>query len=194
MENKREIRSTVNSATVDAESRMVEGYALLFNTPSDNLDFIEVIDRGALNGVIESSDVFALVDHNQNRGVLARSKNGVGTLKLEVDERGLKYSFEAPKTALGDELLENLRRGEIDQSSFSFTVGESDWEDAGGGVYKRTIRKINKLYDVSPVYTAAYSATTVYARGAEQANSELQEFRKKALESYYQEIEKSFNI
>ena len=131
MDEKKEIRNTAYQVQVTGESeekRTVEGYAVLFNTPSDGLYFEEVIERGALDGVLEKSDVFALLNHSQNRGILARSNGGNGSLVLKVDEKGLKYRFEAPKTALGEELLENIRRGEISASSFCFDVEIDTWE------------------------------------------------------------------
>lgn len=196
MDEKREIRNTAYQVQVTGESeekRTVEGYAILFNTPSDGLYFEEVIERGALDGVLEKSDVFALLNHSQSRGILARSNNGSGSLSLIVDEKGLKYRFEAPKTALGDELLENIKRGEISASSFCFDVEKDTWEKKNDGTWKRTVSKIGNLYDVSPVYNAAYSKTSVYMRGKEAAEEEL---RKKITipEEYYQNIEKSLNI
>ncbi len=114
MDDKKEIRNTSFQVQVTGENeekRTVEGYALLFDTPSDGLSFTEVIQRGALDGVLAKSDVFALLNHDQRRGILARSQNGQGSLTLSVDSKGLKYRFEAPKTVLGDELIENIRRG-----------------------------------------------------------------------------------
>lgn len=123
-QNKKEIRNIAVEVTVDEESRKVEGYALLFNVPSDGLDFEEIIEPRALDGVIEKSNVFALLNHDERRGILARSKKGAGTLSLTVDGKGLRYRFDAPRTALGDELLEYLRRGEVTESSFAFAVAE----------------------------------------------------------------------
>ena len=145
MDEKKEIRNTAYQVQVTGESeekRTVEGYAVLFNTPSDGLYFEEVIERGALDGVLEKSDVFALLNHSQNRGILARSNGGNGSLVLKVDEKGLKYRFEAPKTALGEELLENIRRGEISASSFCFDVEKDTWEKKSDNTWKRTVHKI----------------------------------------------------
>lgn len=125
---------------------------------------------------------------------MARSKYGKGSLSLTVDEKGLRYSFEAPKTALGDELLENLRRGEIDQSSFCFDVEKDAWEKRSDGTWKRTISKIGNLYDVSPVYNAAYSKTSVCLRGKEQAEKEIEARESLNLDEYYSNIEKLLNI
>lgn len=198
MEDRTEIRNTTFQviANEDDEKRTVEGYALLFDVRADNLGFEEVIERGALDGVLGKSDVFALLNHDRSKGILARAKNGNGSLSLEVDSKGLKYRFEAPKTALGNELLENLRRGEIDQSSFAFTVadGGEKWERQKNGIWKRTISKFERIYDVSPVYNAAYSKTSVYMRGKEEAEKELEEREKQNLEEYYKGINNSLNI
>lgn len=191
----KEIRNTSYVVTVadGEESRRVEGYALLFNTKSDGLDIEEIIERGSLDGVIERSNVFALLNHDDRRGILSRSKNGQGTLALAVDNKGLRYSFDAPRTALGDELLEYIRRGEITESSFAFTVAEDVWEKKKDGSWKRTIKKFDQLYDVSPVYDAAYSKTSVSLRGKEAVEKELADAEKMELENYYSEINRMFN-
>lgn len=197
MDEKREIRNTAFQVQLTGdveEKRIVEGYALLFDTPSDGLSFEEVIERGALDGVVAKSDVFAVLNHDQSRGILARSKEGAGSLHLSVDDKGLKYRFEAPKTALGEELLENLRRGEIDQSSFCFDVESDTWEKKDNGTWKRTVHKIGNLYDVAPVYNAAYSKASVYLRGKEKAEEELRKREQTVPEEYYQTIEKSLNL
>lgn len=194
MDEKREIRNIASQVIADEEKRTVEGYALLFGVSSDGLSFEEVIERGALDGVVERSDVFALMNHSQSRGILARSKQGNGSLALTVDSKGLKYRFEAPKTVLGDELLENIRRGEINESSFCFDVEKDTWEKKSDGTWKRTISKIGNLYDISPVYNAAYSKTSVYMRGRDQAESELARLNEENLNEYYSNIEKSLNI
>lgn len=191
MDEKRERRNTpyeVRLQDGQEEKRTVEGYALLFDVPSDGLGFEEVIERSALDGVAERSDVFALMNHSTSRGILARSNKGKGSLTLEVDEKGLKYRFEAPKTALGDELMENIRRGEVSASSFAFDVEKDTWEKRSDGTWKRTIHRIGNLYDVSPVYNAAYSQTSVYLRGRDEAEAAT------VPESYYEAAKKSMNI
>lgn len=160
----------VRKAEDDPESRRVTGYAAVFGSSSlplmdwDHGEFEEVIDRNAFDGVIEQSDVFAVLNHDNSRGVLGRSINGTGSLSLSVDDHGLRYEFDAPRTALGDELLEGLRRGDITASSFAFNVQDERWEEQEDKTYKRTILKIGRLYDVSPVYNPAYPDTSVAQR------------------------------
>jgi len=195
-ENKKEVRNLQNQIQVktDEEKRTVEGYALLFNTPSDGLSFTEIIERGALDGVIAKSDVFALLNHDSSRGVLARSNKGSGSLSLSVDDKGLLYRFDAPKSSIGVETIEHLDRGEISESSFSFDVESDTWTKDKDGHYTRTIHKIGNLYDVSPVYSAAYSKTSVYTRGKEDLEKSEEEIASHELDSYYENINKSINI
>lgn len=184
----KEIRNSNNEITpILPESRTVSGYAIVFNSDSNDLGgFIERIDPTSLDGVVEKSDVLCLLNHNEDRGVLARSNKGEGSLTLEIDEIGLKYTFEAPNTALGDELLEGLRRGDISTSSFAFTVGKDSWSKLENGTYLRTINSINELFDVSPVYRAAYDATSVKAdsRGLDAIKQKETE----ELANYYKEL------
>lgn len=184
----KEIRNSNNEITpILPESRTVSGYAIVFNSDSNDLGgFIERIDPNSLDGVVEKSDVLCLLNHNEDRGVLARSNKGEGSLTLEIDEIGLKYTFEAPNTALGDELLEGIRRGDISTSSFAFTVGKDSWSKMENGTYLRTINSINELFDVSPVYRAAYDATSVKAdsRGLDA----IKQKEKEELANYYKEL------
>jgi len=151
------------------DSRRVEGYALVFNSESRDLGgIIEVIDSHALDGVLPNSDVMCWLNHDSSRGALARRRgenvpqSAVGnSLELEIDDIGLRYAFDAPDTALGNELIEGLKRGDINQSSFAFTVKEDTWERLDDGMVLRTINKIERLYDVSPVYDPAYYGTSV---------------------------------
>ena len=156
-----------------AESgRLVSGYAVRFDVESVNIGFVEIIHRGAITDeTIAESDVFALLNHNEQT-VLARSNHGTGSLSLTVDENGVFYEFESPQTIYGDELLEHIKRGEISQSSFAFTVSPEDgaekWTKRSDGVIQRDIYKIARLYDISPVYQPAYQSTTCSKRALEK--------------------------
>ena len=186
----KERRMINDNIITQPDSRKVEGYAIVFNSESNDLGgFVEVIEPRALEGVLEASDILCLLNHNEDKGVLARSNKGVGSLDLSIDEKGLKYSFDAPKTNLGDELLEGLKRGDITNSSFAFTVGEDKWTKRNDGLYQRTICSIKQMFDVSPVYRAAYNATSVNTRGLD----EIKALEKNELEDYYKELRESIN-
>ena len=168
----RNIQNRIYRASED--SRIVEGVAVVFNSDSVDMGFVETIDPNAITEeTIRSSDVFAYLNHDESRGVLARSKYGEGTLNLWIEEDGLHYRFEAPHTQLGDELLSYLTRGEITASSFAFTVanGGDIWSRGLDGILKRHITKIDRLFDVSPVFQPAYETTSVAKRKIDELNA-----------------------
>ena len=193
MDAQKEIRK---AEIQSASGRTVSGYAVRFETESVNMGFVEVIKRGAITDeTIKTSDVFALLNHNENT-VLARSNHGVGSLTLRVDNDGVYYEFEAPNTANGDELLEHIKRGEISQSSFAFTVSNEDgaetWTKRSDGVIVRQINKISRLYDISPVYQPAYTETTCSRRALEklsELNKDMEDNKDLHNEADLQEIE-----
>lgn len=187
-DNNIEIRAIRSTPVVNQDSRTVEGYAVVFNSQSEDLGFYETINPAAITEeVLMRSDVFCLFNHDQDK-VLARSKYGTGSLQLQLDEQGLKYTFTAPNTDLGDELLEYLRRGDIDSSSFAFTVstdeGSELWTTGTDGRQYREILKIDELHDVSPVWNPAYSSTSVSQRTLDKLNQlrEMQDEKEKEVQ------------
>ena len=175
METKtKEIRNTRGMLKrAEDDNNRIEGVAVVFEQWSEDLGgFREKIARGALDGVIERSDVFALLDHDRRKGILGRCKYGdQRSLNLDVQDDGLHFALNLPNTPVGEETRSGLERGEIDGSSFAFTVLEDQWERVGDE-YQRTITKIDELYDVSPVYSPAYSQTTCDLRGLDALKAE----------------------
>jgi hypothetical protein len=130
----------------------VVGHASVYNTMSEDLGgFREIIAPGAFDDVLEN-DVRALINHDGNL-ILARTTSG--TLKLSTDEKGLKYEFDMPQTSYGKDLAISMKRGDVTQSSFAFTVENDNWETKDG-MDVRTITKVKRLFDVSPVTYPAY--------------------------------------
>jgi len=164
-DNLREIRCFDNPVNIEIrkddsgeEKRTITGYAAVFNQLSRTIGwFKEKIDPAAFEGRLED-DVVALYNHDFNL-VLARTISK--TLKLEVDDTGLRYEFEAPNTTTGNDLVEMVTRGDIQHSSFSFSVLDENWEEDEEGAEIRTILKVKRLYDVSPVTFPAYLQTNV---------------------------------
>ena len=180
-----------HSFSVDDASRKIEGYAIVFNSLSHDLGgFKEIIKPEAIEGVLERCCILALLNHDESRGILARYKNGEGSLELTVDEKGLKYRFEAPHTQLGDELVEGIKRGDITTSSFAFTIAEEEWSQNENGEHIRTIKKFDQLFDISPVYREAYGDTTVALRNLSECD-EKPTTKKGLKENYYNDLIKS---
>lgn len=187
-DNNIEVRAIRSTPVVNPDSRTVEGYAVVYNSLSEDMGFYETINPSAITEeVLKRSDVFCLFNHDQDK-VLARSKYGIGSLQLQLDEQGLKYTFTAPNTDLGDELLEYLRRGDIDSSSFAFTVstdeGSEVWTTGTDGRQYREILKIDELHDVSPVWNPAYTSTSVSQRTLDKLNQlrEMQDEKEKEVQ------------
>lgn len=191
----KEIRSIDFEFRKDGENRTIDGYAIVFNSLSHNLGgFVERVLPEAVQGVIEKSDVVALLNHDSSRGILGRSRNGKGSLQLNADEHGLRFVVDAPRTALGDECLEYLRRGDATQCSFAFSVAEDSWEKQTDGTYIRTIKRFDRLYDCSILTcTPAYEATSVSCRSFDEfkAEEERKEAEAKAAEEARQAEEEA---
>lgn len=166
-QKEKEIEKRGGELQIEVSDRLVSGYAVVFDTWSNDLGFYEKILKGAITeDTIKRSDVICKLNHDDQK-ILARSKYGEGSLILEVDDKGLKYTFEAPKTQYGDELLEYLRRGDITGSSFAFTIEEDEFsyqwpfDKDADPVLCREVIKVDKLFDVSPVFSPAYESTSV---------------------------------
>lgn len=163
------------NVSLDNDSRILSGYAAVFNSESKDLGgFTEMISPAAFEGVIERSDVFAVLDHDRNK-VLARSKMGKGSLELNIDEKGLQFRFESPNTTLGNDVLSMVKRGDLTDASFCFTVEDESWQKREDGSYLRTINKIGDLFDVAICYNGAYpeSYTEVALRSLDKFKEEL---------------------
>jgi len=185
----------------DPNTGKISGYAIVFNSLSNLLfgRFYERILPEAMEGVITASDVLALLDHQRSRGVLGRSMYGKGTLSLTTDIKGVRYEFDPPKTALGEETKEYLRRGDIQGSSFDFRLADKGdkWGKSSDGKYIRTITKFSELKDISLVFTPAYPETTAGLRSLDAFIQEQNPKLKLSLEElnkYYQELDDKMKI
>tara|TARA_R110002050_G_scaffold160718_1_gene290106 strand:+ start:4953 stop:5858 length:906 start_codon:yes stop_codon:yes gene_type:complete len=163
---------------------VVIGHAAVFNSLSEDLGgFREKIQPGAFDDVLKD-DTRAYFNHDPNL-ILGRTE--AGTLRLSVDETGLRYELDVPDTTAGRDLKENMRLGNITQSSFAFTIGKDGdaWERAENGADIRTIKKVKRLYDVSPVSLPAYPSANDLAL-AQRSNFMDKENKRKQQEKSYE--------
>ena len=116
---------TVEVREAEGEEMVLEGYAAVFNSETDLGHFREVIKPGAFDDVM-TNDVRALINHDPNL-VLGRTTNG--TLTLEQDERGLKYRVKLGGQQYAKDFYESVKRGDISQSSFAFTIDKQSWNE-----------------------------------------------------------------
>ena len=175
----------VREAEGGCESRTITGYAILFNTPSaplwddDDEEVREVIAPEAVTrSLLDTCDIKMTMFHNRQL-ILARSKEGAGTLSYTVDDKGVAFSFDAPNTADGDKALELVRRGDIAGCSFMFRARywdrekvEISTETRDGKAYTvYTVRQIEGIYDFTLAADPAYPDTTCEAAERELAEA-----------------------
>ena len=148
------------------------GYASVFNRLSQNLGgFVEQVRSGTFSKTIQEADVRALFNHDADQ-VLGRSKSG--TLRLQEDEKGLRYEIDLPNTQLGRDIAALLERGDISQSSFGFSTISDEWGVTEDGYPLRTLTEV-KLRDVSPVTFPAYTSSEASLRSlAEERSIDLE--------------------
>jgi len=172
----------------DSKETRVSGYAALFDTDSRDLGFRETISKRAFDGRLEDN-VILTFNHDAN---LILDRNMGGTLKLSVDERGLRYDATLPNTTTGNDVAELMKRGLLYESSFAFTVEEDDWSK-DGDVTRREIKKIGRLVDVSIVGVGAYANTDVALRSKETFEMEATVEETPQVEEVEQKVEESFD-
>ena len=163
-----ELRTAEVRAAGD-DSLVVEGYASNFDVEYDLGYFKESVARGAFDDVMQDDVRFLL---NHTGAPLARTTNG--TLELSIDETGLKYRAALADTQDGRDLYKLIKRGDITQSSFAFTIDNDEWSEDRS---TRTITKIGRLLDTSAVTYPASPSTTVAARNMAAAAQEAEELK-----------------
>jgi len=150
----------------ESDGMVFEGYAAVFDSPSEPLPFIERIAPGAFIRSLKSRNDVKILWNHDTGSILGSTR--AGTLSLVEDSRGLKVSAHLPNTSAGRDAAELLRRGDVDSMSFGFSVprGGDDWNSEGT---ERTLREV-RLHEVSIVAFPAYSATagTTMVRGLDK--------------------------
>jgi uncharacterized protein len=142
--------------TAEYEGNTIRGYAAVYGSDSEWMGgFYEQIERGAFDDVLDN-DVRAYFNHDENL-ILGRVSSG--TLRISTDKKGLFYEVDLPNTTYANDLMELMKRGDINQSSFAFLIDRDRWEERNGTTY-RIIEKVSRLLDVSPVAQPAYPEAT----------------------------------
>jgi HK97 family phage prohead protease len=151
-----------------AAGNRLEGYAAVFNSPSQDLGgFVEVIRPGAFTRALsENPDVLALFDHDA-RHVLGRTT--AGTLALTEDAKGLRFAIDMPPTQTGKDLLVSVGRGDIKGASFAFVARRDNWISGNAGML-RELTEVD-LLDVTVTANPAYADTSVARRALEMAGT-----------------------
>lgn len=174
IKNKKEIRLLDIRATTD-EEMTVEGYAVVFDSPATHC-WTEIVDKKAFDDC-DMTDVCMKYNHEDNFLLLARTRNK--SLELITDDKGLKIKAKLIDTTSNRDIYKSVQAGLLDKMSFAFTVAEDEWD------YEkdiRTIKRIDKLFDVSVVDVPFYDSTEIFARSKDEYEKEKQKYEKLKLE------------
>lgn len=166
------------AAEGEASSRTITGYAILFNTPSaplwcdEDSEAREVIAPEAITKeLLDGCDIKFTMYHDRQL-LLGRSNKGTGTLEYFVDDKGVGFNLELPKSPNGDEALELVSRGDISGCSFAFTTRywDSDFVERtakvinGATQITYTVKAVTGVYDFTLAADPTYPDTSVEAR------------------------------
>lgn len=164
-------------------SRTIEGYVLKFGVRSRLLCdwwevYYEVLEPGCITKeMLDAQDIKLTMFHDRQL-VLARSNKGVGTLSYVVDDIGVKFTADMPRTADGDKALELISRGDLTGCSFIYSTDEEDSENAvsyerikegNDDILLRHVKRIDAVYDFTITTDPAYEQTNVTHREVEAA-------------------------
>lgn len=154
-------RVEIRAAADGEESRTVTGYGAVINSWSKDLGgFKERIVDGALDGTKKKdADIRALVGHDLSM-IVGRTKSG--TMKTSLDKKGLLTEVDVVRNAVGDGLLESIRRGDVDGMSVGFRILDDHWRMEGDLL----VRDVLSADVIEVSYTAfpAYPETSAQVR------------------------------
>ena len=172
----------VRESDSGSESRTIEGYVLKFGVRSVLLrdwwnPYYEILEPGCVTREMLDKCNIPLTMFHDRELVIARSKNGKGTLNYTVDGLGTQFNADVARTADGDKALELVRRGDLDGCSFVYSTDEMDPEavtyeasgekDADGNdILLRHVWRIDSITDFTLTGNAAYEQTECVAREA----------------------------
>jgi HK97 family phage prohead protease len=167
-------------AFVEDDKKIVEGRALVFNSPSrllyeDRKEFNEVIEDGALQ---ETDFSRAYLTYNHSKDDVFATVKG-GSLTPMPDGEGMLFRAILNNTQKANDMYELVRGGDIAGLSFNMVVSENDYTYSRGtdGKLVRTIHRIRAIKEISLIgglWEPAYPDTMVWARGLDEYMSREQ--------------------
>lgn len=155
------------------DKMIIEGYAVVFDSPATHYGYTEIIDKNAFNGA-DMKDVILKYNHDDSHLLLARTRNK--SLQLTIDDKGLFIRAELIDTTSNKDVYKCVQAKLLDKMSFAFTVEaeENDYETD-----TRRILQFDKIFDVSIVDVPFYDSTEIFARNLEKSESNFFEGKKK---------------
>jgi len=168
----RPVHIRASNGTHSKASTTIVGYGAVFYDPSDKgteyqigKNTYERIMPGAFDKTLQEDDAVCCFNHDLN---FPLGRLSTGTLRLSVDDVGLRYETDAPENPTrSDLILDPIRRGTVQGSSFMFsptdTRVDSELRD-GRNVDILKILSV-KLFEVGPVTFPAYKSANTGMKG-----------------------------
>jgi hypothetical protein len=129
-----------------------------------------------LNSTIPGmTDIQAYYNHDYDHGYLGRTSNG--TLRLEDDGVGIKYSLDLPDTTLGRDVKFLAGNKDIIGASVGIVPDKMGWKKEADGLPIREHNKVG-LFELSVVHNPAFPKTSAQLSSIEIGKS-LEEFLSK---------------
>lgn len=181
--------SVVELRVEEDGTKTVEGYAIKWDQFSVPLGwfykFREKFKRGAFTDYLTAStDTKFLVGHDINK-VLGRRANN--TLELKEDDVGLHFRAILPKTTMGNDIHELVKRGDVDKISVGFSLVKEEWDETDENNPVRTVLKAN-LPEISLTAWPAYEQTEANARSIDPYKEYLESKTVKRSMKYYENL------
>jgi uncharacterized protein len=145
----------------------IAGQAAVFNSRSQNLGgYYEMLADGCFTPALEDPDLecYSLFNHEASR-LLGVTTNG--SVRVSQDKKALNQETDLDgSTEDARSMAAHVATGRITRMSFAMYVAPdgSEWSEDKNNDVIRTVTKVSRLADVSPVTYAAYDAANIGMR------------------------------
>jgi len=165
----------------DDDGYKIKGTPVVYNREvvlyeTQHYRITEVIESGAARDALLRAEQVLLWNHDSSKPMAARKNN---TLTVREDVNGVYIEADISGTVWGRDGYEAINSGLVDKMSFGFYIGEDGYTEErfvenGKRCCKRSIKKIDRIVDFSPVTYPAYPDTDVQARDVESIQKEFE--------------------
>lgn len=140
--------------------RTIEGYGIVFNKRTHLFGKYHEVIKPSAGDYFQRSDINVMCCRNHNFDLLL-GRSTAGTLRFEVDSRGVKYICDLPNNSIGDDTFESVNRGDYDGSSFIFRASNDTFIQETGGTVLREVNEFEIVKEMGPVSNPQYTDTSV---------------------------------
>jgi HK97 family phage prohead protease len=153
---------------------IVDGIGIVYNSMTELFPgFYESIEPGAFSeSLSDYNTVKSFINHNSTK-ILSTTRSKP-SLEIYDGDDFMEFSAPIPPTTYGEDLIVNLKRGNINGASFSFMIKDNGdrYKTLPDGSIHRIVKSA-EIYEIGPVTNPAYEQTEVGLRNKEFFNQLL---------------------